>query len=567
MILLQALAGYGKTSLLASMGQEWDWYSSRTGVQHLAWFRLDGSENDPCVFLEGLVDAVRGISPGLGLPTLVALRAARDPAGQLSRLLASLAEELHQAGNIALVLDDFHLLTNQGLLASIEKVLLAPESGLHLVISSREPPPYYLGGFRAGRQMKELGPEDLRFTSGEVRELVLRRAGDLVSDQTVDAVYRETKGWPAYAALAALLASRAGDAVSAFRLGPTEYGHARLAGELVRTFSAERREAVLRSSLLPFLDAAACGHERVMGKANGILHFIQDSGLPATSPSEREAPLRYDALFRAALRQELKSTLPTEEYRELQREAASYCESRGEWDEAIVGFLAAGDPDSAARVVETAAELELEMGHAETVLRWIRSIPAPARRSHPGLVVDEAKLLLAKGQLEEAKALLVAAKSDLAARGDEEGEAERLGAWAVLMLNEARLEDALHAVLEGLDKVPKRDVPTAAELLLILSSIHETAGDLQPAYSAASEGLLVAEKAGRRHQSVEAMLQVARMAFLLGRPREGLAMSGRGIQRAHLLGSEPLALSALGGHAALAYLELGDLPGCSQSGQ
>jgi LuxR family transcriptional regulator, maltose regulon positive regulatory protein len=435
LMVLEAPAGYGKTSLLASLAHELESHPRDTGVKRIAWFQLDATDNDPAVFLEGLVSAFRGPIPGFGLPTLLALRSAADPARRIDRLMEVFLADLARTGEsgIALVLDDFHLLANRDLLTSIERHLVVGDRPFRLILSSRSDLPMYLGTFRTQGEVTELGSDDLRFTTEEVRELLSRRAGGSVAEEVVSAVVRETKGWPSFVAVAALVAPYWGSTVPRASLAPTEHGHARMVSELIRRLPSEKQDAVLRSSLMPFLDDAACANERVMGKANGILEFIRASELPATGPASAATPLRYDALFRSALEDELQRTLPAEEYRALQCEAAAYCESRGEWDEAISRYLRAGEAEAAASLVERAAEHELEMGHTETVFRWIRSLPVPARRSHPRLTVDEGKLLLARGQMDEARAVLASAKSELVARGDLEGEAERLGAWALLL--------------------------------------------------------------------------------------------------------------------------------------
>jgi LuxR family transcriptional regulator, maltose regulon positive regulatory protein len=561
LMLLEAPAGYGKTSLLASVAHQWDSYSGQSGLKHLAWLQLEISDNDPAVFLEGLVSAFRGPIPGFGLPTLLALRSVADPARRIDHLIGVFLDDLARTGerDMALVLDDFHLLTNRDLLTAIDRRFVVGDCPFRLVVSSRSDPPMYLGTLRTRGDLAELDSDDLRFSHEEVRELLQRRVGSNVAEEVVSAVYRETRGWPSFAAMAALLAAHSGGAVFRANLAPTEHGHARMVSEVVRLLPREKQAALLRSSLMPFLDDAACANERVMGKANGILGFIRQEGLPVTSPASSASPLRYDALFRSALEDELRHTLSAEEYRALQREAAVYCEARGEWDEAISRYLRAGEGEAAASLVERAAEFELEMGHTETVFRWIRSLPVAARRSHPRLTVDEGKLLLARGILDEARATLASAKAELVARGDLEGEAERLGAWALLLFREGNPEQARETVADALATLPDRGGATAGDLFLLLSGILEAAGDLQPAYSAASEALLIAEKIGRWNQVVDAMVQLARLAHSQGRTDETLAISARGIQRACRSGTELLSISHIGGIAATAYLDRGDI--------
>jgi LuxR family transcriptional regulator, maltose regulon positive regulatory protein len=559
--LLVAPAGYGKTSLLSSMAHRWEWFSQQAGAEHLAWFQLDSTDNDPAVFLEGLVRAFRGPIPGFGLPTLLALRGTADPSRRLDRLITVFLDDLIRSGRegMVLALDDFHRLTNRDMLNAVDRHFVASEAPFRLVISSRTDPPMYLGGHRTRGEVLELGIDDLRFSVEEVRELLQRRVGSSVPEETVTAVFRETKGWPSFVFVAALLAERSGGVIPLTNLAPTEHGHARMVSEVVRQLPWEKRDVLLRSSLLPFLDDAACANTRVMGKANGILTFIREAGLPAVAPAAASSLLRYDPLFRSALERELQQTLSPEEYRALQLEAAIHCEEQGDWHEAISRYLLAGDGEAAASLVERAAGLEMEMGHTETVFQWIRSLPTAVRRSHPRLIVEEGKLLMLRGQLDEARATLASAKLELLARGDSEGEAERLGAWALLALKEGNPEEARRSVAEALARLADQGGGTAGSLFLLLSSILEKVGDLRPAHTAASEAMLIGERTGRWSQVVDAMLQLARIAHTQGRPNEALALSARGIQRARTLGTDLLSVSIMGGMASTAYLDRGDI--------
>jgi LuxR family maltose regulon positive regulatory protein len=99
---LAAPPGFGKTTLLAAWLAEAD---------RVAWLSLDEDDNDPARFLLYAVAALRSVAPGLGAQALAAHRT--PGAGLVDVVLPILLNELAaQEMEVVLVLDDYHLITN-----------------------------------------------------------------------------------------------------------------------------------------------------------------------------------------------------------------------------------------------------------------------------------------------------------------------------------------------------------------------------------------------------------------------------------------------------------------------
>jgi LuxR family transcriptional regulator, maltose regulon positive regulatory protein len=129
LVLVCAPAGFGKTTLLA------DWL--RSGGRPVAWLSLDAGDNDPVRFWRHVVAALDRARPGTGERVAPLLG---SPPSSFEGLVTALINELaaHPGENeMALVLDDYHLVDARPVHASLGFLLEHLPPGLHLVLASR----------------------------------------------------------------------------------------------------------------------------------------------------------------------------------------------------------------------------------------------------------------------------------------------------------------------------------------------------------------------------------------------------------------------------------------------
>ncbi len=135
--LISAPAGFGKTSLVS----EW-----AAGCKRLvAWLSLDEGDNDPTCFLTYLVAALQTVAPKIGEGILSILHAAQSQPPPIELLLTTLLNELTTiSDNFILVLDDYHVIETQSLNQALTFLIEHLPPQLHLVIVTREDPPFPL---------------------------------------------------------------------------------------------------------------------------------------------------------------------------------------------------------------------------------------------------------------------------------------------------------------------------------------------------------------------------------------------------------------------------------------
>ena len=209
--LISAPAGFGKTTLLS----EW---SSRLGAgaqdastgrpprsaggYQVAWVSLDEGDNDPARFLAYLVASLQTIQGDIGQTESDALQSPTPPS--IEGLMASLINQIGAVANdIALILDDYHLITSEPLHDALAFLIDHLPPNLHLVIATRADPPLPIPRLRGRGELTEVRQPDLRFTSGEA-EALLKGVMDLeLSPNDIVALASRTEGWAAGLQMAA----------------------------------------------------------------------------------------------------------------------------------------------------------------------------------------------------------------------------------------------------------------------------------------------------------------------------------------------------------------------------
>ncbi len=168
-----APAGAGKTTGLAQWAQ-------RTPVD-VAWFRAGEDPVDPgSALLDGLGEAVHATDPQHAR--------ASDWDG-----LADICT--NRDSPLVLVVDDLHHLTSDDVGGALEQLMLATDDRVHLVVSSRTPPPINMA--RTELASAVLGPTDLGFRPAETVELFRDCYGLPLSDPDARILTRRTGGWAA----------------------------------------------------------------------------------------------------------------------------------------------------------------------------------------------------------------------------------------------------------------------------------------------------------------------------------------------------------------------------------
>jgi LuxR family transcriptional regulator, maltose regulon positive regulatory protein len=381
--LVCAPAGFGKTTLLSQ------WVAERA-ARDWTWVTLDAGDTDPARFWTYLMSALAEVAPPAGRRSLPAL--GRRPQGLRTNVLPILIEELHQAaGDLVLILEDYHLADCPPVGESLGFFVEARPSRLQLVVSGRSDPQLPLGRWRANGQLAELRAAQLRFDSEEAAAFFRRAGMGGLSPAELATLTARTEGWPAVLRLAAIILGAQGDKggfVQAFG-GSTREVADYLATDVLQTVRPELRAFLLHTSVLPRLCGPLCDAV-TGGEASGaILRGLSRAGL-FTSPVGLDGRwYRYHQLFAEALRLELEVSEPRKAV-QVHARASAWFEREGDLESASEHAIAARDVGLAARLIGHQLQPLLGAGHLATIERWLARLSWPEALQDPELAAARA---------------------------------------------------------------------------------------------------------------------------------------------------------------------------------
>ena len=312
---------------------------------------------------------------------------------------------------VALILDDYHLITASPIHRSVTYLVDHLPPRLHLVMATRADPPLPLARLRSRGHLTEIRAADLRFTAEETTVFLTRTLGLNLSGEDIAALETRTEGWIAGLRLAALLMQRGQDIPTFLKAftGSQRYIIDYLTEEVLALQPEPIQTFLLQTAILERLQGSLC--EAVIseyaGEASGqaMLEQVEQANLFLVPLDEERQWYRYHQLFAEALRYRLQRKYPTL-VPELHQRASAWYEQQGLTHDAIHHALAAADFAQAARLIEQIAELTAKRGELATLRSWLEALPDEFLRSRVELCLWQGWLLALSGQFDAAERLL-----------------------------------------------------------------------------------------------------------------------------------------------------------------
>ena len=336
--LVSAPAGYGKTTLLTS------WYY--TTHKDVAWFSLDEADNDLSRFLTYLVATLQRVDETLQ-EVIIPID---DTTYALTFILNDIADN---EDHLILLLDDYHLIHNPEVHASVQFLLDHAPPTFHLLIGSRADPPLALSRLRVRRDLSEFRMDELRFDLPEARSFLQEVMDLTLSDKDLRELEHRTEGWVAGLQLAALsLQGRA--EVSGFIetfTGTDRYVLDYLTEEVLMRQSDDMQNFLMLTSVLERLHGPLCDHVTGMTGSQERLELLERDNLFIVPLDSQRQWYRLHAFFGDLLLHRLKQARP-DLVPQLRTKASSWFEGHGDTAEALRHALLAHDYPRAARLID-----------------------------------------------------------------------------------------------------------------------------------------------------------------------------------------------------------------------
>jgi len=398
LVLVSAPAGFGKTTLLT------EWLAARPAAladeRLAAWLSLDRGDNDPASFWTYVIAALRTVASGVGESALALLNATQPP--PIESLLTTLLNDLGAvAGEIVLVLDDYHVIDARDVQDGMAFLLDHLPPRLHVVIASRADPALPLARMRARGELAEIRAAELRFTADEAAAYLNEMMGLQLTARDVAALEGRTEGWIAALQLAAL-SMQGRDDVAGFIAGfagDDRYVVDYLAEEVLARQSDRVQAFLLQTSILGRLSGPLCDAVTGQGGGKGMLEALDRGNLFLVALDDRRRWYRYHHLFADVLQARLLDEQPGQ-VPDLHRRASEWYAQNGELSEAVDHALAAGDFERAAGLVELAIPAMRRTRQEVRLRGWLEVLPDEVVRVRPVLSVYFAGALLLGGEFE-----------------------------------------------------------------------------------------------------------------------------------------------------------------------
>ncbi len=403
---VSAPAGYGKSTLVGYWAESLD--------HPCVWVSLDPTDSELEQFLTYVLAAVQTVFPESCKETAALLNAATlPPVPALAHILANELDRIDTP--FVLVLDDYHRIApSSGVHELFSRLLEHPPQSLRLVLMTRRDPPLPLSSLRASSRLTELRMQDLRFTERETAELLAAVVETAVSEDAVANLQQEMEGWAVGLRLVSLALRHVVNPESFINdlHGGLPHTQEYLLHEVLAGQLPEIRDCIVKSSVLdrfcPPVIEAVCFPDGAPPGLSGreLVDLMQRSNLFTISLDARSQWFRFHHLFQDLLKKQLRRHAGAQEIATLHSRAGAWFESEGLITESVEHFLAAGDVEHAADIVERYRYDEFDADRWYVVEKWLAKLPAEVKLRRPGLLLAEAWAAFFRMRLERIPSIL-----------------------------------------------------------------------------------------------------------------------------------------------------------------
>ncbi|MES0361772.1 MAG: LuxR C-terminal-related transcriptional regulator [Anaerolineales bacterium] len=512
--LVSAPAGFGKTTLVS----EWVHQQERPA----AWLSLDEADNDLTRFLSYFVAALQRIETDTGASILSLLQSTQSP--PIEAILTFLINEIAAiSDNFVLILDDYHLITDQSIHDALGFILDHLPPNMHLVLIGRVDPPISLSRLRVQGEMNEIRTNDLRFTENEAASFLNDLMKLDLSPEDISALESRTEGWIASLQLAGLSLQGRQDKkefVATFS-GDHHYILDYLVDEVMSRQPEEIQSFLIQTSILDRLCAPLCDAILEISTSKQTLQFLEGSNLFLIPLDDERDWYRYHHLFADFLYQRLRDNDP-HSVPGLHRRASEWLEHNDLIVEAVNHSLVGEDYERAAQLVESIGPDMMMQSEFDQLGKWLDAMPKELVENWPWLCIIRAWMYDRWAQFEVGEQYLQYAEAALISNpSPASGEDEKIirgqisAIRALYALKKAQIPQSIEFSNQALDYLPK-DYFNRGVAYFSLGWAKKVQGDLSGAIQAYDEGRRASLAAGNQILAQVIILDIGKTQSLQG---------------------------------------------------
>ena len=453
--LIQGAAGSGKTTLVSSFIKERDianysWLTIDPGTAAMAFWHY---------FIEGIKDFLRNKNEFLD--TLFSTMGSKEDMGEF---LVMLINQLNIADEVFIVLDDFHHVTDQVLLGTIEFFIKNAPENVHLVIITREKPTIYLGYLQMSGQLLELSDDDLKFSQAESLDFLTKTLNLQLDSQRLTIFSDLASGWVGGLQLLALaMGNKHNNDLQDIKV-LNKYVVDYLSHEIYSGLNPEERDFIVKTSILSYFNEPICNMVLEAEHTQHLIDRLQEKNLFIIAVNDGQA-YRYHPLFGEFLKLKF-SNFSTEQKKTIHLRAAKAYEQAGDLSQCIAHYFTVEQFSDALEVIG-------KMGQNPSGWVYLSQIPLPWLGQNKELLVQRFFYHYCNSQLDQCRETI-----NYLSQEPENLFAQQLACFAEAVLEQRQLEDDLDFLIDmaelNFGDVTKAIVYLKIAALLAIQNKHKS---------------------------------------------------------------------------------------------
>ncbi|MEZ8194174.1 HTH-type transcriptional regulator MalT [Vibrio cortegadensis] len=512
LVLFRSPAGYGKTTMAAQ------WLSDKPNV---GWYSIDDSDNDTFRFINYLLQSINKATQQ-SCPNSQVL-AERRQFSSLHSLFSEVFAEMstfHQ--ECYLVLDDYHLITNDEIHEAMRFFLKHMPDNLTLIVTSRATPPLGTANLRVRDLMIEIGNELLAFDTEETTRFFNQRVTDGIDDATANNLRTYVEGWPSALQLIALQAQHQKRTLAQSAESVSQFSHAHLWDYLVEEvfdlLDQDTRHFLMQCSVLDhFNDELVCALTQ-RDDALGMIESLNRYGLFIYPLEGEHNWYRFHNLFGEFLSHERQARIPQQE-QDLHRSAAKAWLKLETPHQALNHAQKAYDGDLIAHILTTYGWKMFNQGELAALESAIKKLTKDQLYRDSKLSILQAWLAQSQHRYDQVGTLLAEAEAERKERNIElntqqQGEFNALRAQVAINSNNPQLAlEMAELALSQLDSTIYRSRIVATS---VVGEVNHVLGNLSRALPMMQQTEKLARQYQVYHQALWAILQQSEILIAQG---------------------------------------------------
>lgn len=515
LVLVACPAGYGKTTLVAHWA---------AGKNDLGWYSLDESDNQPERFASYLIAAIQQATGGHCAKSEALSQ--KHQYASLSALYAQLFVELSDWHRpLLLVIDDYHLISNDTIHESMRFFLRHQPENLTLIVLSRTLPQLGIANLRVRDQLLELNAAQLAFTHPEAQQFFDCRLADPIEQADSSRLCDDVAGWATALQLIALSArqshtSTASAQQSAKKLAGLNASHLSeyLVDEVLNRVDAPTRDFLLRCSLLRSMNDSLIAQLTGVENSQHRLEELERQGLFIHRMDDSGEWFSFHPLFATFLRQrcqwELAAELPA-----IHRLAAEGWLELGFPAEAIHHALGAEDTGILRDILLQHAWALFNQSELVLLEECLNALPYELLIQNPKLALLQAWLAQSQHRYSEVEMLLERAENEMRVEQiemDKTLSAEFDALRAQVAINDGKQDKAEKLAVQALKYLPYSSYYSRIVATSVTGEIQHCKGDLSRALPLMQQTEQIARRHEAYHYALWALLQQSEILIAQG---------------------------------------------------